>query len=90
MKHTKLLFSILFCLLVIICLSITIINYAVKNTEVENKIISPNHKIAKFNVEEKPAKIIPYEQKTDSRRYIEHLYEYFDKIEKARDKPIRK
>ena len=69
--------------------SIIIINDIEKNTETE-KIEFSDNKIIKFEVEEKPSKTIPYEQKTDSRRYIKHLYEYLDKIEKARDKPIRK
>lgn len=88
MKTIKLLFSIFIFLFLITSFSILIIANLEKNTETEK--IKTDYKITKFEIQEKPSKTIPYEQKTDSRRYIKHLYEYLDKIEKARDKPIRK
>ena len=90
MKHIKLLFVIFIFLFLITSLSLIIINNIEKNIEKEYKIKFTDYKMIKFEIEEKPAKIIPYEQKTDSRRYIKHIYEHFDKIQKARDKPIRK
>ena len=48
------------------------------------------YKMIKFEIEEKPPKVTPYKQKTDSIRYVKHIYEYFEKIEKARERSIKK
>ena len=63
--------------------------YLEKNNKTE-KTEFTNNKMLKFEILEKSPKTIPYKQETDSEWYRKHLYEYFDKIEKARDKPIRK
>ncbi len=63
-------------------------NYLEKNNKKEYEIT--DYKIIKFEIEEKPPKTFPLKQETDSERYRESLYEYFEKIEKLRDKPIRK
>lgn len=89
MKIINMLFFILIFLILISGISLFIINNIKKNNEIE-KIEFTNNKMIKFEVEEKPAKIVPYEQKTDSRRYIKSIYEYFEKIQRARDKPIKK
>jgi len=90
MRLNKIIISIIITILIIQS-SVVVVdytNYLEKNNKKEYEIT--DYKMIKFEIEEKPPKTIPLKQETDSERYRESLYEYFEKIEKLRDKPIRK
>ena len=89
LKHVFLFIILLVLIIESSIVFVDCINHLEKKNQTE-KVKDIDYNMTKFEVEEKPAKLVPYEQKTDSEYYRDSLYSYLDKIEKARDKPIRK